>query len=73
MAPNGGRHDISSVDTEAPGYHQEALIPMGSETHAGEDISLHAAGAGAYMVQGNVEQNTVFHIMTTATSVTPAE
>ena len=49
------------------------LIPLGSETHAGEDISLHATGAGAYMVQGNVEQNALFHLMTAATSVTPAE
>ncbi|WP_300354412.1 alkaline phosphatase [uncultured Alcanivorax sp.] len=72
-APDAGRKDLDAVDTEAPGYHQETLIPLGSETHAGEDISLHATGAGAYMVQGNVEQNALFHLMTAATSVTPAE
>ncbi|NDC89949.1 MAG: alkaline phosphatase, partial [Bacteroidetes bacterium] len=37
-----GRVDISSVDTEAPGYHQEAIIPLTSETHAGEDIAVYA-------------------------------
>jgi len=72
-APLSGRQDLSGVDTETPGYHQEALVPMGSETHAGEDISLHAIGADSWLVQGNVEQNTLFHIMTRATALTPAE
>ena len=71
--PDAGRKDLGAVDTEASGYHQETLVPLGSETHSGEDISLHAAGAGAHIVQGNVEQNTLFHIMSTATSVAPAE
>ena len=61
------------MDTQTPGFHQETLVPMGSETHAGEDISLHAIGADSWLVQGNVEQNTLFHIMTRATALTPAE
>ena len=72
-APLSGRQDLSGVDTETPGYHQEALVPMGSETHAGEDISLHAIGADSWLVQGNMEQNALFHIMTRATALTPAE
>ena len=62
-AANTGRMDITNVDTEASGYHQEALIPLGSETHAGEDISLHATGPGSQLVQGVVEQNVVFHLI----------
>ena len=61
-----GRQDITSVDTEASGYHQEALIPLGSETHAGEDITLHASGPGAHWAAGEVEQNVVYHIMNQA-------
>jgi alkaline phosphatase len=57
-----GRVDISSVDTEAPGFHQEALIPLTSETHSGEDIALYANGPGASLVRGTNEQNVVFHI-----------
>ena len=63
---NTGRMDITNVDTEASGYHQEALIPLGSETHAGEDISLHASGPGSQLVQGVVEQNVVFHLINQA-------
>ncbi|HAU93334.1 MAG TPA: alkaline phosphatase, partial [Alteromonas sp.] len=65
-AANTGRMDITNVDTEASGYHQEALIPLGSETHAGEDISLHASGPGSQLVQGVVEQNVVFHLINQA-------
>jgi len=62
--PNeNGRVDLSSVDTTTRGYHQEAVIPLGSETHAGEDITLHAYGPGAYKAQGVIEQNVVFHII----------
>ncbi|AOS96240.1 Alkaline phosphatase precursor [Microbulbifer aggregans] len=64
-----GRKDLTSVDTAAPGFHQEALIPLGSESHAGEDISLHATGAGAPLVQGTLEQNAIFHLMVGATGL----
>lgn len=63
---NAGRHDLSSVDTTSSGFHQEALVPLGSETHAGEDISLHATGPGAHKVQGVIEQNLVFHLINEA-------
>lgn len=72
-AADAGRKDLSAVDVEAPGYHQETLVPMESETHAGEDISLHAVGAGSWLVQGNIEQNTLFHIMTRAAVVSPGK
>lgn len=56
-----GRVDISSIDTEVVGYHQEALIPFSSETHAGEDIGIYAIGPTASNVRGTNEQNAVFH------------
>lgn len=61
-----GRVDISSVDTEVSGYHQEALIPLSSETHSGEDIALHATGPGAQLAQGVIEQSVVFHLINQA-------
>ena len=61
--PVAGRQDLTNVDTETSGFHQEALIPLSSETHSGEDISLHAQGPGSQLVQGVVEQNMVFHVM----------
>lgn len=58
-----GRVDITGVDTQTPGYHQEALVPTSSETHSGEDISLHASGPGSHLVTGVIEQNKIFHII----------
>lgn len=64
--PDAGRKDLTNVNTESPGFHQEALIPASSETHSGEDISLHAVGPGAQLAQGTIEQNVVFHLMNQA-------
>lgn len=61
-----GRVDLTNVDTTSSGFHQEALIPTSSETHAGEDISIHGTGPGAQWLQGVMEQNMVFHIMNSA-------
>jgi alkaline phosphatase len=61
--PVSGRVDLSSIDTEASGYHQEALVPRSSETHAGEDVGLYAHGPSAQMVRGTNEQSIVFHVM----------
>ena len=58
---NSGRVDISSIDTTSPGYHQEAIVPLTSETHAGEDIGVYAIGPGASLVRGTNEQNAIFH------------
>lgn len=61
-----GRKDLTGVDTETSGYHQEALIPMGSETHAGEDVAIFGTGPGAEGVIGVNEQNIIYHIMNQA-------
>ncbi|MFT7287806.1 MAG: alkaline phosphatase [Halieaceae bacterium] len=66
--PTTGRQDISEVDTTAIGYHQEALIPLNSETHGGEDVAVYAHGPGAAAAAGVNEQNLLFHVMLSATS-----
>ncbi len=56
--------DMTSVDTTDPNFHQEATVPLaGSETHAGEDVAIYARGPGAYLFQGVLEQNVIFHVM----------
>ncbi|MCQ3830056.1 alkaline phosphatase [Microbulbifer elongatus] len=60
---SAGRQDISASDTESSGYHQEALVPLGSETHAGEDVGVWARGPGAHLLSGTNEQNLIFHVM----------
>lgn len=58
-----GRKDLTLVDTETSGYHQEALIPLSSETHAGEDVAVYGMGPGAHYVSGTNEQSVIFHVM----------
>jgi len=65
-----GRVDLTSVNTQAAGFHQEALVPLNSETHAGEDVSIHATGPGAHLVQGEMEQSVVFHVIQQALGLT---
>ncbi|CAI88011.1 alkaline phosphatase [Pseudoalteromonas translucida] len=63
FAPVTGRVDLTNVDTTTPGFHQEALVPMSSETHAGEDVGVYAIGPGAHLVTGTNEQSFLFHVM----------
>jgi len=66
--PDAGRKDISEIDTTRPGYHQETLVPLGSETHGGEDVAVYAIGPGAAAASGVQEQNRLFHVMLQATT-----
>ncbi len=45
---------------------QQAAIPTGSETHAGEDVALYGSGPGADGVRGVIEQNRIYHIIRSA-------
>jgi alkaline phosphatase len=61
--PMTGRPDLTDVDTAAPDYLQEAMVPLASETHGGEDVGIWARGPGSDAVRGTVEQNTIFHFL----------
>ncbi len=39
---------------------QQSAIPLGSETHGGEDVALYAQGPGATRVRGVIEQNLIY-------------
>lgn len=55
--------DLTNVDTTDEGFHQEALVPLSSETHAGEDVAIFAGGPKAHLFHGVQEQNYIFHVM----------
>lgn len=57
------RPDLTSVDTTALNFLQEATVPLSSETHAGEDVAIYASGPMAHLVRGTMEQNWIFHVM----------
>lgn len=54
VTPNGPSH---------PAYFQEAAVPLGSETHSGEDVAIYAIGPGAERVRGTVKNTHIFHVM----------
>src|SRR5262249_28094367 len=62
----GRRPDLTNFDTASPRYMQESLIPLGSETHGGEDVPIYASGPKAYLFHGALEENVVFHVMAAA-------
>ncbi|WP_444915179.1 alkaline phosphatase [Microbulbifer sp. TRSA007] len=63
---SGARPSLVSTDTAALDYQQDALVPMSSESHAGEDVGVWARGPGAHLVSGTNEQNFLFHVMARA-------
>ncbi len=64
----GSRPDLTEEQAIDPDYLQQALIPMTSETHSGEDVALFARGPWAHLFGGVVEQNYIFHVMNHAVS-----
>ena len=61
-----GRPDLSATDTTDPSYLQESTVPMGTETHAGEDVPIYAGGPRSALFHGTREQNYIYHAMVEA-------
>lgn len=57
VVPNGPAH---------PAYFQESAVPLGSETHSGEEVAIYAAGPGAALVRGTVKNTHIYHVMKAA-------
>jgi alkaline phosphatase len=60
---DGQRDDPLTRRTSAPDYLQPALVPLSSETHAGEDVAVRASGPSAHLFRGTLEQNTIFYVL----------
>lgn len=63
------RSDLSNVDTTDIDFLQQALVPMSSETHAGDDVAIFAAGPWSHLFHGVVEQNFIYHVMAHASKI----
>lgn len=55
-------HDRPTPETGIKA-RQQALVPLGSETHGGEDVALFATGPGADRARGVIEQNVIYSII----------
>jgi alkaline phosphatase len=64
--PFAGRFGVVPSGPWDPAYFQESAVPLGSETHAGEDVAIYAIGPGAELVRGTVKNTHIFHVMKSA-------
>ncbi len=60
---SGSRPELTNEEATDMDYLQQALIPMSSETHSGEDVAVYAKGPFAHLFDGTIEQNVIFHVM----------
>lgn len=60
---SGSRPDLTNEEAMDPEYLQQALVPMTSETHSGEDVAVMAKGPWSHLFDGVIEQNYIFHVM----------
>lgn len=60
---SGERPDVTNEDAMDIDYVQQAMIPMSSETHSGEDVAVYAKGPWSHLFDGTIEQNVIFHVM----------
>ncbi|OYW97912.1 MAG: hypothetical protein B7Z15_22655 [Rhizobiales bacterium 32-66-8] len=67
------RADLTDIDTTDVDFLQQALVPMGSETHAGDDVAIFAQGPWAHLFHGVVEQNIIYHVMAKAIGLDSAK
>jgi alkaline phosphatase len=68
-ATDAVRSDLSGTDTQSVDYLQQALVPLGAETHAGDDVAIFARGPYAHLFQGVVDQQLVYHVMAYASGI----
>lgn len=64
--PVGDQKTVAGLD-----YKQPSLVPLGSETHAGQDVPIYASGPDAHLFSGTVEQNYIFHVIMDALRLDP--
>src|SRR3546814_19512989 len=43
------------------------IVPLGAETHGGEDVGIWARGPGRAAFRGTLEQNVIYHVIVQAT------
>ena len=66
-AVSGARQDpAQDPKWGQPDYRQQALVPLDSETHGGEDVAIFARGPQAHLFQGTMEQNAIYWVMAKA-------
>lgn len=61
-----GRPALTAGEVKETDFLQQSLVPMSSETHGGQDVTIYADGPQAWLFSGVVEQNYIFHVIVDA-------
>ena len=66
--PRGSQPALTDEIVTRDDYHQEAVVRTrtGAETHGGSDVYLGAAGAGAELFRGTIDNTRVFSLIKNA-------
>ena len=70
FSPATGRPLLKNAQVQDSDYLQEAIIPLGAETHGAEDVAIFAGGPKAHLFHGVIEQNVIYHVMAKALGFT---
>ncbi|ADM10428.1 alkaline phosphatase family protein [Parvularcula bermudensis HTCC2503] len=57
------RQFVTDDEAQAIDYRQQSIVPGGSETHGGQDVTIHAVGPQAHLIRGTVEQNYIYYVI----------
>ncbi|XP_071805913.1 intestinal-type alkaline phosphatase 1-like [Asterias amurensis] len=58
----GSRRNLTDTNTESADFHHPALVPIDSETHGGEDVTIYANGPMSHLFHGVHEQHYIAHV-----------
>lgn len=58
-----GRPALTEEEVLDPGHRQQALVPLYSETHGGQDVAVYARGPSAHYLTGVNEQTHIYYVM----------
>ncbi|KAG4071400.1 hypothetical protein HA402_011554 [Bradysia odoriphaga] len=64
-----GRLNLTGVGITNYDFMHPATVPMGSESHAGDDVGIFASGPWAHLFTGVLEQNVIPHFMAYAACI----
>jgi len=60
---------LLNYSADDPNYRYPATVPLGSETHGGDDVAVFARGPWSHLYAGSFEQNFIPHVMAYASCV----
>lgn len=60
---SAGRIDSINLDTSEIRLRYPSTVPLASESHGGDDVTVYATGPWSHLFNGNYEQNVIPHIM----------